>query len=297
MTRPLGGYRGDELLDARFDRRPYLLYPLLLPQTKLIIGGEAKQHKSFILHSLLWALATGQPAFGLSSFTVPQPVPGILFSQELTETVMQQRWSRHSQKEVSMNPHPTGMQVSGGHRADSKEMSVELFLRNTYCVPKGGYALDNDKKRRALWEHIVYWSQVIGRQPAWIALDPISKFHSKQENKQEEIAQVLQVIDEIQLRTGAGVIFCHHHGVMTQDKATFRSGGGLLRGSSQWHADVDAILTVKKSKTLEHAIGIELRHEEEMPDFVVKLNKQSLLFEFVRWAEPPDIEADGKELT
>src|SRR5262245_11147065 len=95
--RPLGGYRGDELLDARFAKRPYLLYPLLLPQTKLIVGGEAKQHKSFILHSLIWALTTGQPAFGVPSFTVPQPVPGILFSQELTETVLQQRWDKHSQ--------------------------------------------------------------------------------------------------------------------------------------------------------------------------------------------------------
>lgn len=281
MTRPLGGYRGDELLEARFPKRPYLLYPLLLPQTKLIVGGEAKQHKSFILHSLLWALTTGQPAFGLPQFTVPQPVPGILFSQELTETVLQDRWQHHQ----------------GGCGGTVVPLQSKLFLANTYCVPKGGYALDHERKRQAMWEHVVYFSQVYKRQPAWIALDPISKFHSKQENKQEEIAQVLQVIDEIQLRTGAGVIFCHHHGVMTQDKATFRSGGGLLRGSSQWHADVDAILTVKKSKTLEHAIGIELRHEEEMPDFVVGLNKQSLLFEFRRWAEAPDLNEDKKELT
>lgn len=282
--RPSGGYRGDELLEARFPKRPYLLYPLLLPQTKLIVGGEAKQHKSFILHSLLWSLTTGQPAFGLPSFTVPQPVPGILFSQELTETVLQQRWEKHSMASIAGGFAP---------RTPLKQ----LFLANTYCVPKGAYALDNDKKRQNLWEHVTYFNQVYKRQPAWIALDPISKFHSKQENKQEEIAQVLQVIDEIQLRTGAGVIFCHHHGVMTQDKATFRSGGGLLRGSSQWHADVDAILTVKKSKTLEHAINIELRHEEEMPDFVVGLNKETLLFEFRRWAEAPSLEDDRKELT
>jgi RecA-family ATPase len=273
--RPAGGYRGDELLAQRFLRRPALIYPLLLPQTKLIIGGEAKQHKSFILHSLIWALATGQPAFGQPLFSVPQPVPGILFSQELTETVLQQRWAKHSTYNA---------------------MSSELFLRNTYTVPKGGYALDHEKKRAALWEHIAYWAHVLGRQPAWIAFDPISKFHSKQENKQEEVMAVLQVIDEIQLRTGAGVIFCHHHGVMTQDKATYRSGGGLLRGSSQWHGDVDAILTVKKSKTIEHAISIELRHEEEMPDFVVRLRKDSLLFEFVRWAEPPEL-SEEKELT
>lgn len=188
--------------------------------------------------------------------------------------------------------------ASISHGGDHSIVSPsELFLRNTYCVPKGGYALDNEAKRRALWDHIAYWAHELGRQPAWIALDPISKFHSKEENKQEQIMAVIQVIDEIQLRTGAGVIFCHHHGVMTRDKAEFRSGGGLLRGSSQWHADVDAILTVKKSRTTEHAIGIELRHEEEMQDFVVKLNRESLLFEFVRWADPPDLEEDKKELT
>ena len=270
--RPPGGYRGDELVEARFAKRAYLLYPLLLPQTKLIIGGEAKQHKSFMLHTLLYAMATGSPAWGQATFSVPAPVPGILFSQELTETVLQQRWLRHNQ--------------------GSRE-----FLRNTYCVPKGSYALDRDAGRQAMWQHVLYFKQEYGRMPAWIALDPISKLHSKKENSAEECLEVVKVMDEFQLRTGAGLIFCHHHGVMTQDKATYRSGGGLLRGSSIWHADADAILTVKKSKTIEHAIGIELRHEEEMQDFVVRLNRESLLFEFARWAEPPDMEGDRKELT
>ena len=257
MTRPSGGYRGDELVEAKFARRPYLLYPLLLPQTKLIIGGEAKQHKSFILHSLIYALATGTPAFGMSQLSVPQPAPGILFSQELTETVLQQRWLKHGGVSDIIHKTPPS----------------RAFLENTYCVPKGAYALDTQSGREAMWSHVQYWAGRLKRMPAWIALDPISKLHSKKENSTEEIMEVVRIMDEFQIRTGAGLIFCHHHGVMTGDKAQFRSGGGLLRGSSVWHADADAILTVKKSKTTEHAIGIELRHEDEMADFVVKLNK------------------------
>ena len=254
-------YRYDELLAHEEEIPPVLIEGLLNRGSKLILGGEAKKGKSFVLHSILYALATGTPLFGNPDFVVPEAVPGILFSQELGFGELKRRWSKYA--------------TAGG---------VQKLTENLFLTPKDAHLyIDTSEGETLFWRYI---EALIKRdvKPAWIAIDPISKIHSRNENAQEDVAKILYKLDRLQADFGSlAIILVHHHGHPTlEKKQAGRTGGALLRGSSYFYADADTLVTLDRlspmnAKSPLFRIEFETRHGEPIQPGWVRLNGDTAL--------------------
>ena len=258
----------DELFQYREQLPPVLIERLLYSGTKLILGGQAKTGKSFLLHNLLHSLATGSPVFGCDQLPVPEPQPGILFSQELGDHALRGRWLK---------------------LLDLPRM--ELLRRNILVAPRDArYRLDSPSGLGAINYTLNKAAEKLGRI-AWIAIDPISKIHALNENEQHNVAAVVRELDTLQQNFGnPGIIFVHHHGKMTQEKKELLHGGSLLRGSSHWHADADSIVTIGRVSPMEaHSPRFELRfetrHGEPLGVGRVQLLGGNMAAKWLGWAE------------
>jgi RecA-family ATPase len=247
-------YQYEDLLSYEEPARPFLIKHLLHPGSKMLMGGTAKRGKSFILHGILYALATGTPLFGNEFLHVPAEFPGILFSQELGPQELKRRWKKYE-----------GLPTT------------PALARNLVVCPKNlDYRLDRDEGITAMREQVYQAAQALGAPVAWIALDPISKLHHANENDQREVGLVMRNIERLQaFAQGAAIIIVHHFG-HPNEMSPYRQGGGRFRGSTHFYADVDTLVTLQRNSPLwakepKFTVAFETRHGEPLDSGWIQL--------------------------
>ena len=255
-----GLFKFPELLEYQEPQRPYLIKHLLHMGTKLMMGGPAKHGKSFILHGMLYALATGTPLFGNSDFPTISG-PGILFSQELGPQELKRRWTI-------------------GYATDPMR---DLLDRNLTICPRDYRISLDDQRGQDFMETIIF--EVCNRLQgplAWIALDPISKFHTGKENDFESVAKLMRRVEGLQYRAGgAAVILVHHFGHASESKSLYRVGAQLFRGSTHFIADVDTAFTLDRTsppnaRAPYFICDFVTRHGEPIPRGWIQLDGDSV---------------------
>lgn len=268
-------YSLDDLAAYREERPPVLISRLLTRGSKLFLAAKSKSQKSFVLHSLLYALGTGTPVFGCPEFTVPQPEPGVLFSQELGAAELQRRW-------VTL-------------LADRLAPDVLRLLReNVFLLPRNlTFRLESQRGRAEMMAAIQSVVERTGRV-SWIALDPISKLHTLNENEQHQVSLIIRGIEEIQEHfEKPAVIAVHHHGHPTEMKLMYRSAGALMRGSSYIYQDADCVVTLHR-RSPAHArspvftLEFETRMGEPLLPGRIQLDGDSMLARWQGWEEVKD---------
>lgn len=264
-----------ELLSLKLPERPYLIPHLLYEGSHFVLGGSAKRGKSFIFHGILCSLATGNPLFGNAEFCPPAPSPGILFSQELGPQELQRRWAKY-------------------HGVLSAASEARL-AENLVIVPRHT-ALRLDRPGGPV-ELIAIAEQVArrwGRNPAWIALDPLAKFHLLDENRQQDCAIVSNNMRVLQERFGnPAILFVHHHGHPTETKLLLRHGGGMLRGSTFLYGDVDTIMSLHRlsglrARSPRFRVDWETRHGQPPASWHIHLDAESVIPYFDSYAVESD---------
>ena len=129
-----------------------------------------------------------------------------------------------------------------------------------------GIKIDNDIGIRTLKE----WVSTI--KPQILILDPLYKFHNRNENSSQEMLTVIDELDRLRQDYGLAIIIIHHHRKPQQGE---RLGAEQLRGSSVLFDYGDSYLTLNYYKKKRQGIlrlDFELRNAESPSPISIKRN-------------------------
>jgi len=212
----------------------------------LLISGPQKIGKSLFATQLALSLAGGQPFFGFSVGS-RRGYRVLVLQAEVSEQRMQDRFSK---------------QV----RAFPEEARRQILSACVYSSIK----LDDDEGVATVHA----W--VDKHKPDLLVVDPLSNFHSGDENVAQDMSRVTGVLDEIRAK-GVAVTLIHHHG---KGSGARTNVGHKARGSSVlpgWYDSHMSLEWAEFQRTVR--LRFELRHDEVPEDMVLRLNPQSLIFE------------------
>jgi len=213
---------------------------------KMMLGGGSKSFKTWCLLDLGLAVATGRPWWGIRT----EQAPVLYVNFELQVEFCQERVREISKaKEIAEAPE-------------------------FYSWHLRGYARD-------LADLVpVFMSRMNGTKIGLIILDPIYKaLGERDENSNGEVAQLLNEVEALAVRTGAAVAFGHHFSKGNQAAKTSQD---RVSGAGSWARDPDALITLTP-------------HEEEScfaAEFTLRNCKQREPF-VLRWTHPVMQSAPG----
>ena len=110
-----------------------------------------------------------------------------------------------------------------------------------YVVKKGDLAearlsIDDQRGKAALCNSIERY------RPSLLIIDPLVAVHSKDENSNVEMRQVITTLQEIAHRHDLGIVVVHH----PRKRGTINDGGQMIRGASDLRNAVDSHLFLRK---------------------------------------------------
>lgn len=223
------------------------------------LSGEAKCGKSLIVTDLMMLLAGVEGEF-LEQFRVNIPGPVAYLQAEVSKGSLKFR----------MNTI-----------AASREALWERLPLHFY---NGRLDFGNPKHARVL-KGALEQSKI-----SYLIVDPLARFHRKNENRVDEMSDVLGNIEWAGREAGVmGTVVVHHHNKPSENK-----GGGMprIRGSSvigDW-GNSHIMVTKKFSDSINKrkyiSVNFELRDAEE-PD-PIEMNLDSELLRFVPFSEDND---------
>lgn len=234
MLQPLGqppldpAIRAYDLLQETFPPNRSFIEPFLLTKGgTLLLGGEAKAGKSFIMLEAARALTTGTPFMGCAEmFPVPEPVRVLYIEQENGKEANQER-------------------IRNMFAKDDKNVWMDNFLIK--CKDLTLHFNDNTGMGRIKKLCDIHTPNVI-------ILDPISYLYHKDENSNTDVGKLFYMIaqlKEIGKEYNLSFIFAHHFGKPPWGKnATefdFLSEYNF-RGASKWKDGGDTIITIRRFK-------------------------------------------------
>jgi RecA-family ATPase len=106
-------------------------------------------------------------------------------------------------------------------------------------------------------------------RPEVVIVDPLVKFHYKDENSSSEMARILNRLRELIEDFGISIILIHHMG---------KNEEGTARGSSAILGEYDAYIQIARGD-LTQKIKFDLRHTEPREDLQIRFNPDTYWFE------------------
>ncbi len=208
---------------------------LLDPQSITVIGGGSKIGKTIFALNLGLSLAQGKPYLG---FPIASPVRVLFVQQEVRDVSVQKRLK-------------------------SMLAGITIPPDRFYYKGMSGLKIDTPEGIRTLKE----WVSTI--KPQVLILDPLYKFHSRNENSSQEMLTVIEELDRLREDYGIAVLIVHHHRKPQQGE---RLGALQLRGSSVLFDYGDSYLTLnycKKGKDILR-LDFELRNAESPSPILIR---------------------------
>jgi RecA-family ATPase len=248
--------RLEDFITKVFKPQPHLIGRGIMPAGgKIIIGGEAKSNKSWIVLNILLDLVRGRPIFGAiyksgkQVMPVIQPYRALYLDQELGEQGLRER-------------------LTGTEGKPGLISGVDCKGLNLYVKPKDtGMRLDTPEGR-----DFVDGELTVSR-PDVVFADPLTKFHLSDENSSQEMSAVLRAADHIIEKHGCAMCFVHHTSKPFKDD--IKQGGNRLRGSSAIFGDIDTFIEVSRLSHEHHPepilrLDFTLRRGEPMEPLFVR---------------------------
>ena len=225
-----------DLLARDFPDNPSYIDPMILTKGgTLLLGGEAKVGKSFIMLELCRALTTGTPFMDNPSLKVPEPLRTLYIDAEVGERTNKARVLKIFNK------------------ADPR-----IWADNFYHVSKN-LELQLDSHRG-----VAYFGDLIRDvRPNVLVLDPISFMHHGDENSAHDVGSLFLTLARLKERgrdEQLSIVFSHHF--RKPPFGQYAIGYDYLgeynfRGSSKWKDGGDTILTMSREDNFANADGSE----------------------------------------
>lgn len=231
---------GDLILDPP-KQAPFWINGGILPRGGvMILGGQAKLGKTFLLTSMIDSLVMGTPLFGVPEWSVPESCRVLMIDRELGDNIF---WDR-----VAPCFEP--------YRHD--EVLWQLFYDNAYFMTRDDYSRHINLSTSSGLE--VLMDALDAVQPNVLILDPIGKSHGFDENDAGSMNKLFLTLEEIRSRHSErqlSIVFSHHFGKLSSSRDSGRRplDPYNFRGSTRWYDDPDTILTARKRR--EHRISPE----------------------------------------
>jgi hypothetical protein len=224
-----------DFLARKFEPVPHIIGRGVLPcQGKLIVGGEPKTNKSWILLNIILDLARGRRIFdatykkGNPVLPVTRAYRSLYLEMELGDDGLRDRLAGPD------SGHPGLLS-----EIDCRGLPIFIKTRDT------AMRLDTPDGREFIQ------AEIAATKPDVVFFDPLSKFHLSDENSSQETGAILRAADHIIEKFGCSVVFTHHTSKPYKDD--MRQGGNRLRGSSAIFGDIDTFIEVTR-KSSEHSI-------------------------------------------
>lgn len=239
-----------QLLDEGVSAPPFLVFPILPKNGKLLLYAPAKHLKSTVLINMLYDFGEGLPILGNGSWTVDRPIPSLLIEQELGQHAVYRKYK-------AIDAFRGGLIAPENIHVLSKERSIKL---------------DTDEGIARLSKEIEESMPI-----EILALDPLRKLHFSDENDNTMCARIIDVMDYLIKTYDLSIILVHHSGYPSEYNKT-----GHPRGCSMWRDDADTILKLTRPipNNFRHIrVQIEeLRHAEPPPKFDLILDPDTYTF-------------------
>lgn len=211
----------------------------------VVISGPQKIGKSLFGTQLGLSLADRAAFLGFGAG--PTEYRSLILQAEVAQRRMQGRFEKQAR----------GFSNAAGDRV----LTASVF---------SSVKLDTDAGENA----VLGW--VDEHRPDLLIIDPLSNFHRGNENEAQDMLKITSVLDKVRSRDVA-VAVVHHHGKSSAER---QNVGHKTRGSSVLPGWYDSHFSLEWSTTGKTArLKFELRHDETPEDIILKLNRESLLFE------------------
>ncbi|MDA2916069.1 AAA family ATPase [Nitrospinae bacterium AH_259_B05_G02_I21] len=239
-----------DFIERQTGQREPLIEGGLLPTKSIaFISGTAKQGKSVLALNMAINLASGTPFLG--QFHVPIVRKVLYINAEIAEESLRERLKIML---AGNGPHPRK-----GHLLHLSRRDIKLDNR----------------------DHIARFGRLVERyRPDVVILDPLSKFHSADENSASEMMRLLSGLDTLVQEYGISLVIVHHHGKPNPESR--RRGAQLMRGSSTMFDYGDGYITMTHWKSEGGSslakLTFELRNAQPIPPLVVCRDNETLWY-------------------
>lgn len=251
----LQSYSLADYLTLDFPIRTNLISDGILPEgCRMLVGAKEKLGKTLLLTQTAFELASRHPWVG--KIDIPEPKKVMIFQKEVFGDEYQQRILQTSKKYSGLNPE---------------------YIRVVGQDDMLNINLDSQKGIQLFHKHLdSYWPDVV-------FLDPISKFHSSDEDKASEAKRITDVIDEAGRKFHCAFVISHHFKKQMKDMRTgklFYQGMQDFRGSSAWTGWADTIAWMNEMGPDKRLLEWVARHGHEEPlKIVLTINRKYAIFD------------------
>ncbi len=199
-------------LEARGEEPRWLVESLWGHQAVGFVAGHPKLGKTWLALDLALSVATGTPC--LDAFPVAEPGEVLVYLAEDPPTTVRQRLA--------------GL---------CRHRGLDLETVAVHVITAASLRLDLEDDRRRLEE-------VVRRlRPRLLVLDPLVRLHRRDENRSDEVSELLSFLRELQRAHALAIMVVHH-----MRKGGTRRGGQALRGSGDLHAWTDSALYLQAGR-------------------------------------------------
>jgi len=224
---------------------------ILLPETRLIIFGQAKSWKSMLSLYTAFSIANGTPWFG---YKTTKAVP-IKYQVELPKAIDRERVAKFA-KNVG-------------------EYSPDIFFR----TPRERVKLDTSMGKMAIAKDIEEVQARCPSQHIVLILDPLYKLMAGHISDEYDVKKFQDNVDEIKDKYHISLVLIHHSRLTRVDAGgdVVDLGAEEAMGSSYWNNWCDTMIRLKVTNPFTGAneVGVS---------FSLTRNAQTILQDFeVRW--------------
>lgn len=238
-------------------KTPHQIGRGIMPVKSLVvIGGEPKANKSYVVLNMLLDLARGRNIFGgkypdgSPVMPVSKPYRVLYIEQEIGEEGLKERLLPMLGGEI-----PLGLDFY----IKSRDMAMRLD------TPEGRLAIE---------------TQIQSCRPDIIVFDPLAEFQLINENSAQEMGMTVRVLKRLIEQYGVTIVLVHHVGKPGFEDP--RTGGNKLRGSSALFGAVDTFIGVSRKSESSHPsptleLEFELRRGKPLQNICIRREESGLV--------------------
>jgi archaellum biogenesis ATPase FlaH len=209
----------------------------ILPRKALLlVTGQPKARKSFLVQNLALAISAG---ISFACFTIESPKKVLILSAE------------------------------GGYFSNRERFKKMAAHVNNVIATNINVCFDANIKLEEDSDVSLLKSKITSLQPEVVIVDPLVKFHGKDENASNEMAKILNKLRELIEDNGISIILVHHQGKDSSKNA---------RGSSAILGEYDAHIKISKDGN-DHSLEFDLRHAAPLDTLKIQFNPETFWFE------------------
>lgn len=229
---------------------------ILLPETRMMIFGQAKAWKSMLATHTAFCISSGLSWFGYNT----TPATTLKYQAELPKAIDRNRVEKY---------------VKGAN----------LYPKNIFFkTPQERIKLDTTWGIASLNKDIEEVKSRSPNQRIVLIIDPMYKLMAGHISDEYDVKKVQDNLDELKDKHGLSIIIAHHSRLLRTDASgkVVDLGAEEVMGSSYWNNWCDTMIRVKLlnpyggSDTVEVSFELVRNAEAFLPKFQVKWNRSNL---------------------